>query len=30
MKQTYKISDIATLTGLSIPTLRYYEEIVPF
>lgn len=27
MKQTYKISDIATRTGLSIPTLRYYEEI---
>ena len=27
VKQTYKISDIATLTGLSIPTLRYYEEI---
>ena len=27
VKQTYKISDIATRTGLSIPTLRYYEEI---
>ncbi len=23
---TYKISEIAQLTGLSVPTLRYYEE----
>ena len=27
MKKTYKISEIALLTGLSVPTLRYYEEL---
>ncbi len=25
--KTYKISEIAKITGLSIPTLRYYEEL---
>lgn len=25
--QTYKISEIAKITNLSIPTLRYYEEL---
>ncbi|MDU3959393.1 MAG: MerR family DNA-binding transcriptional regulator, partial [Lactococcus lactis] len=27
MKKTYKISEISLLTGLSVPTLRYYEEL---
>lgn len=27
MKKTYKISEISLLIGLSVPTLRYYEEL---
>lgn len=27
MTKTYRISEVATLTGLSIPTLRYYETL---
>lgn len=27
MTKTYKISEVATMTGLSIPTLRYYETL---
>jgi len=27
MIKTYKISEVATMTGLSIPTLRYYETL---
>lgn len=27
MTKTYKISEIAKITGLSIPTLRYYEKL---
>lgn len=27
MNEIYKISDIANITGISIPTLRYYEKL---
>ncbi|MBZ2405872.1 MerR family transcriptional regulator [Liquorilactobacillus hordei] len=27
MIKTYKISEISSITGLSIPTLRYYEDL---
>ena len=27
MTKTYKISEVAAMTGLSIPTLRYYETL---
>lgn len=27
MIKTYKISEVTTITGLSIPTLRYYETL---